>query len=292
MFQNTQHNAPFEIKSGMRDALSVLSVHYGDNMFRVTPFGGQLIAWEKQGVPILFENTEAACCDGKTAYRGGAPICAPYFGKGLLLPKQTALEPQHGNARKSTWQIETSPQQKTITCTTIQDVPAIYGEQKLLIKAQYDFSTNHDLMITCTIKNLGTSTIPVQYVLHSYWYCKDPASTVITGLGSNYHDNLDNLSPKQHQAPLPQQHTPPFDRIYTNPSQQLTLTTEQYHLTITTSQTNGAVLWNPGTAHGLKDLKDPTFVCVESGIIAPAPNLNPDEEYTFTVSYDATPLSS
>lgn len=291
MFQHTHHDAPFEIESGIRDQISVLAVHYRDNIFRVTPFGGQLIAWEKQGTPVLFENQTAALCDGKTAYRGGAPICAPYFGKGLLLPKQIALEPQHGNARKSIWEIETSPQQKSITCTTIQDGPTTYGDSKLLITACYDFSTNHDLMITCTIKNLGTSSIPVQYVLHSYWQSNDPASAVITGLGSDYRDNLENLLPKHHQDPAPQSYTPPFDRIYTNPSHQLTLSTESYHLTITTSQTTGAVLWNPGSAHGLKDLKEPTFVCIESGIIDPAPNLNPDEAYSFTVSYDATPVS-
>ncbi len=60
----------------------IIEIRSEDSVFRLSNFGGQLIAWEKSGVPILFENKEAAITDGVTAYRGGAPIIFPYFGKG------------------------------------------------------------------------------------------------------------------------------------------------------------------------------------------------------------------
>jgi D-hexose-6-phosphate mutarotase len=56
-------------------------------------------------------------------------------------------------------------------------------------------------------------------------------------------------------------------------------------LAISTVGGAGAVLWNPGKDHTLKDLGSPDFLCVEVGVISPPKDLLPGETYEFEAGH-------
>jgi glucose-6-phosphate 1-epimerase len=262
----------------------LLTVRAGENAFELSPFGAQLLSWTKGGVPILFANREAAIVDGRTAYRGGAPICFPYFGKGLLLPNGTLVEPQHGRARTSLWDLEVRESDETLVFRTEQPSADGYGPTAFRCELAYRFADDVD--IRATITNAGGQAAPFQFVVHSYWATPTPADAAVTGLGPRYLDNLAGYAERVDEAP-DRPHLPPFDRVYPDAADRLEVATDATRVAIATSGCSGAVLWNPGGNHGIKDLHSPDFVCVESGLITPAPVLAPGETRTLEIAYRA-----
>lgn len=252
----------------------------GDDIFELSAFGGQLVSWNRGTTPILFANREHAIVDGKTAYRGGAPICFPYFGKGPLLPSATLIAPQHGHARTTVWDAEVVG--NSITLRTNQATPDGFGPTVLSCQLTYQFEDG--VTITANIENRGEHAAPFQFAVHSYWAAADPAEAAITGLGEKYLDNLDSLAQKVDSA-SDSPHLPPFDRVYLAPTEALELKTGSYSLRITTEGGAGAVLWNPAQDHGLKDLDEPSFVCLESGIFTPSKTLAPGASATLKIRY-------
>ena len=254
-----------------------------ENVFTLSPFGGQIIGWKKKGIDIIFANEEGAIIDGKTPYRGGIPICFPYFGKGLLLPNKTSIEPQHGLARKSVWKTAINENTNQISFSITQPSPTGYPGTTFALTITYDF--NIDLSIKAMIVNEGENPSPFQLAFHSYWHAPSPADTFVIGLGTDYLDNLDLLAAKVDLLEDPRKVPPPYDRIYPHCAEQLKVQTQLYTTTVTTHGCHGAVLWNPGQNHGLKDLKTPTFVCVESGAIIPSPVLQPKATHELSIAY-------
>jgi glucose-6-phosphate 1-epimerase len=260
----------------------IYSLANGEHEIVISAFGGQLISWTKQGVPILFENAEHAIVDGKTPYRGGAPICFPYFGKGALMPLGTSLTPQHGHARTTVWKAKI--EENSLVLTTNQPSPAGYGPTEF--QCQLTYRLSEILEIHAIVKNVGEAAAPFQLAVHSYWATSQPADAIVRGLGNRYLDNMLNLS--EHIEPdSTQPHIPPFDRDYVEASNRLEVENNRFKVTIVTAGSSGAVLWNPGPDHGLKDLGSPDFICVEAGVIVPAKTLNPGEQLLLEISYDA-----
>lgn len=264
--------------------IAIYTVRTAGGEFELSSFGGQLLSWTKLDVPILFANREAAIVDGKTAYRGGAPICFPYFSKGLLLPDKTLIEPQHGRARNSVWEVEIDEEAQTLLFRTQQPSGDGYGPTTFRCEIAYVFKD--DLEIHAQITNLGEHPAPFQFVVHSYWATKQPAQAEVAGLGPRFLDNLEALAERMDPHP-DQAHPQPFDRVYPDSADHLEVATESYRLSIVTEGGAGTVLWNPGENHPIKDLKAPDFICVESGIITPAPILEPGQETRMRISYRA-----
>ena len=287
-----------EQTSTKRGEIEVIKITDSDftSTFSVSPFGGQLIDWEKSGTPILFANQSNAITDGKTAYRGGAPIIFPYFGKGLLLPQKTPIDPQHGVARKTVWQREDSLQENQISFFTEQPSPATYPTTRFRLQITYTFTD--DVAISSTITNIGDNACPIQFAVHSYWDTADLSKTSVQGLGNSYLDNLQNLSLIREPADLElgsETHfSSPFDRVYIEPAALISVATPRYNLTIQTKGCNSAVVWNPGDypGHGLKDLQIPHFICVESGIVSPAVVIEPGRAISQHIQYTATMVPS
>jgi D-hexose-6-phosphate mutarotase len=262
--------------------VTIYHVHVANNEFQLSDFGGQLLSWTKGGVPVLFSNEEHAILDGKTPYRGGAPICFPYFGKGLLLPSDVPIAPQHGRARSSIWIAEVREADSSIVMRTEQPSPDGFGPSRFACELAYFFG--EELRIEAKIVNVGDAETPFQLAIHTYWATEYPALTTVEGLGETYLDNLQNLKKTQDLASS-HPHEPPFDRIYPDSLDTLQIHLGKHDVHVTTSGCNGTVLWNPGPNHGLADLGHPNFICVESGTITPAPVLKPGTDYRFKVTY-------
>jgi glucose-6-phosphate 1-epimerase len=235
-------------------------------------------------VPIIFQNRDRAIFDGKMAYRGGAPICFPYFSKGNLLPLGTTLDPQHGHARTSVWESKIGELENSVMLTTRQPTGAGYGPTEFSCGLVY--TLGEDLKIEGTIANVGDTEAPFQIAVHAYWATAEPSKAIVKGLGNRYLDNLLNYS-KQPEADSGEPHLAPFDRVYPDAAASLELVTETYEVGISTDGCSGAVLWNPGKDHTLKDLGSPDFICVESGVIEPGLNLRPGEYVSFEIIYEA-----
>lgn len=258
----------------------IYTVESGDSTFELTDFGGQLLSWTKANVPIIFANRDHAVMDGHTAYRGGAPICFPLFGKGTLLPNAPTLAPQHGHARTSIWSAEMAA--NSIQFQTLQSTAPEVGATELNCQVTYHFDT--DLRVEVDVTNRGGAAAPFQWVLHTYWATEDPATAAIEGLAASYLDNLQNYAETQDPAP-DAPHQPPFDRVYPDSNPHLQLRTKEYEVAIETKSCAGSVLWNPGPHHPIADLGTPNFICLESGLITPARTLNPGESWSATISY-------
>lgn len=264
-----EHAAGFEI----------FTVTAGDSVFELSAYGGQLLSWEHGGVPVMFANREHAILDGKAAYRGGAPICFPHFGRGNLLPSEP-ISPQHGRARNSIWEAEIG--ESAIVLRTEQPSPDGFGPTTLALELTYRFGDGLD--IEGKITNLGEKASPFQLAVHSYWACQEPAAARVTGLGERFLDNLHGLSEaRDEDSAAP--HVPPVDRVYLDPAAAQDLDTGGFRLRITTEGCAGAVLWNPGPTHEIADLGSPDFICLESGVISPARSLAPGEEHRLKIGY-------
>ena len=272
------------------------SIEIGKSKVVVSSFGGQLISWTHNANPIIFENARHAIKDLTTAYRGGAPICFPYFAKATLLSEDSTLKseitPQHGASRNSIWNI-IDYSHSSITVQTLQPAGVRSDSSNkessdLQLTIQYSLSepdlNSSKIQITASVENLSQQPLLYQLAFHTYWECSDPAAIKIEGLGSNYLDNLSGLK-KCSEHNFTSVYPAALDRIYTEPLDVVTVTTGNNRLQITNSDLNQAVVWNPGSSHTLKDINTPNFFCVESGSITPAPQIAPLERQTYKLTY-------
>jgi glucose-6-phosphate 1-epimerase len=263
---------------------SIYTVSVGDSEFELSEFGGQLLSWTRNGVPILFANKERAILDGKAPYRGGAPICFPYFGKGALLPSETLLAPQHGHARTTVWHPEMREAESAVVLRTTQPAPDGFGPTSISCELTYSFGDA--VSIGARVVNVGEKPSPFQLAIHCYWACERPSEARIHGLGERFLDNLIGLK-ESRDADSSGSHIPPFDRVYPDAVENLELITERFQVNASTQNCSGAVIWNPGVNHRLSDLGSPDFICLESGVVAPYQVLDPGKEYRFQVEYRA-----
>jgi glucose-6-phosphate 1-epimerase len=254
-----------------------------DNEVVISSFGAQILSWTRGGVPIVFENRGRAVIDGKTPYRGGAPICFPYFGMGTLMPMGTTLKPQHGGARTTVWD-STSIADSGLFLKTWQPSATGYGPTEFT--CELSFALSDDFRIQATVRNVGEHEAPFQLAIHTYWATEAPTTATITGLGNRYLDNLLGLT-EQREDDSSAPHPTPVDRVYLDSGDEQMLTTNRYALTVSTAGCAGAVLWNPGPNHTIADLGSPDFICLESGQIDPSKLLKPGETHVIDVSYQA-----
>jgi glucose-6-phosphate 1-epimerase len=235
-------------------------------------------------VGIVFENLDRAVVDGKTAYRGGAPICFPFFGMGTLLPLGTTLQPQHGRARTTVWGSRILESDNAVALTTRQPSGEGYGPSELSCELVY--TLGDELQIRATIRNVGKNETPFQLAVHTYWATASPSTVVVRGLGNRYLDNLLGLT-EHTEVDSSAPHATPVDRVYLDAAAGFELETDVYKLQVSTSGCSGAVLWNPGKDHHLSDVGSPDFICVESGVISPGVSLLPGGEHVVDISYRA-----
>ncbi len=263
----------------------VFKLSHGDQEVVVSSFGGQINAWTKGDLAIVFENRDRVIVDGKTAYRGGAPVCFPLFGKGTLLPLGTTQPVAHGRARVSIWDAEILEAENAVRLTNRQPSAEGYGPTEFECEMLY--TLGETFRVRATIRNVGESESPFQFALHTYWAAEDPSSVTVTGLANRYLDNLLGLT-EQQEDDSSVAHPIPFDRIYLDAADQQVLNLGDVEIDIATKGCAGSVLWNPGVDHTIKDLGSPVFVCLEHGLITPCGSLAPGEEHVIEISFIAS----
>ena len=208
----------------------------------VSRFGAQVLSWiPADGRERLFLS-ERANYDGKSAIRGGVPICFPQFsGLGSL--------PKHGFVRTRTWQLEgVDGDGKAIafTCGSDTQTHAIWGHEfEVRLTLELSIST---LAMRLSVRNTGQSVFTFTGALHTYFLVSSIDDVVLTGLkGCEYRDAAGGNVICQEQQDVVR-FGPEIDRVYHDVPGRVLLRDTLGELAIASGGFADTVVWNPGPA--------------------------------------------
>jgi glucose-6-phosphate 1-epimerase len=240
-----------------------LALANGDRL-RVLRHGAQLVSWIADGRERLYLSPRAKF-DGKSAIRGGVPVCFPQFNQRGPLPK-------HGFARNLPWQLLAPPEQGPAAARLTLQLAASAATRQFwphTFEATLALELRPgSVQLTLDVRN--TDRLPLDFTgaLHTYLAVDDIAAARLTGLEGQA--EWDALSDRHARAAGPLRFAGEFDRVYDAAAQALLLQDGLGRLVI--EQSAGwaqTVVWNPGAAQGaaLADLPADGYarmLCVEA----------------------------
>lgn len=207
--------------------------------------GAQVLSWRTaDGTERLYLSPKAVF-DGKTAIRGGVPVCFPQFNDRGPLPK-------HGFARNLPWQPagEAASAQEARVSLQLRDSLATRTLWPAAFEATLEaVLTPGALRVGLQVRNTGSEALSFTVALHTYLRVEDAAQARLQGLaGAAYWDAVDG----DHRTQTEQ--TPSFggevDRVYRAPAAQAA----GLRLGPLAIRQSGSfadtVVWNPGPVRG------------------------------------------
>jgi glucose-6-phosphate 1-epimerase len=250
-----------------------LTLPCGDTVL-VADQGAQVLSWVSQGRERLFLSPNNLW-DGKSAIRGGVPVCFPQFNQRGTLPK-------HGFARNMAWKVNDAAQvgeavasadaaHIDFTLSTNADTLAIW--QHAFVAQLRVALAPGQLTLTLTVNNAeAQNDLHFTGALHTYLAVDDIDLTELRGLGG--HPEWDAVADLHGVADEALYFDGEFDRVYTcgesasaNPLH-LQDGTSTLQIEQSPSWAN-AVVWNPGEGKcaALADMPAQGFarmLCVEA----------------------------
>ncbi|NOJ05698.1 D-hexose-6-phosphate mutarotase [Vibrio splendidus] len=235
----------------------------------ISLFGGHVVSFQPQGQQDLIWMSQQAKFDGKTALRGGIPVCWPWFGR--------IAAPAHGFARSSEWQLVEHRESEAGVIVSLGLKPseatqAVWPHQ---FDARLNVEIGDQLKVTLDVKNTDLQPWTFSGALHTYLNVGDIHNTTTTGMGAEYIDSLQGGKICQGGSELVLTDT--IDRVYTQPEAQIFVADKKLDRTLTVENHghNSAVLWNPWAegATAMGDMQNDgylTMMCVESTLHAPS----------------------
>ncbi|MFA0306346.1 D-hexose-6-phosphate mutarotase [Vibrio splendidus] len=235
----------------------------------ISLFGGHVVSFQPQGQQDLIWMSQQAKFDGKTALRGGIPVCWPWFGR--------IAAPAHGFARSSEWQLVEHRESEAGVIVSLglkpnEETLAVWPHQ---FDARLNVEIGDQLKVTLDVKNTDSQPWTFSGALHTYLNVGDIHNTTTTGMGAEYIDSLQGGKICQGGSELVLTDT--IDRVYTQPEAQIFIADKNLDRTLTVENHghNSAVLWNPWAegATAMGDMQDDgylTMMCVESTLHAPS----------------------
>ena len=224
--------------------------------------GAQLIHFQPKGDgPILWSAKLSTFEKGK-AFRGGIPICWPWFGK--------MGNPSHGFARIMTWELikHSSDDEGMDLIFELGDSAKTREIWPYAFKTTLKMHLGRDISISLHVNAQKQSTA----ALHSYLTCKDILDVNVEGLGANYNDALiGGAVCESHEKAL---HVScAVDRIYTHANEITLLKEHEKTLSIAHQNHSDVVVWNPWKegAMQLADMKEEDYtkmLCIETARIS------------------------
>lgn len=233
--------------------------------------GAQVLSWVSKGQERLFLSPKAAH-DGKTAIRGGIPVCFPQFNQRGPLVK-------HGFARISRWTADAAQSwgengvQLILRLTDSEDSRAAWPhefEARLTVQLKPD-----RLSVELAVHNRGVQALPFTAALHSYLRVPQVEQASLHGLqGLTYWD----AAAAETDTYITQDGAVHFgaetDRVYPRSAEALQLQAAgQPWLQIAQDALwSETVVWNPGPAlcATLNDMEADSWqqmLCVEAAAI-------------------------
>ena len=245
----------------------------------VALLGAQLLSWIPAAGGERLYLSPRAVFDGRSAIRGGIPVCFPQFNARGPLPK-------HGFARNRAWQVLDPGSETHVTLRLCDD-----DASRALWTAAFDLrlhivlGTNH-LRITLEVRNTGNSPWSFTGALHTYLRVNDLARIQLSGLQQlPVWDAVRDQRGTESAAPLV--FNQECDRVYTAAGHTVTMQavkpvatsspivglTKNDGLRISQSASfANTVVWNPGAVlcATLADLPADGFrhmLCVEAACV-------------------------
>jgi glucose-6-phosphate 1-epimerase len=249
---------------------------------RLNPRGAQLLSWQPAGAADQLFLSDAA------APRGGVPVVFPQFASQGLLPR-------HGLVRSRDWQLVEQRQDElalaVLRCESGPDTLAAWPHAfalELTMLAQ-----GAGLEIELAVQNTGESAFQFQAALHSYLRVGDVAQCMVEGLRDRrYLERSDQGEREregvQHSSQLELLNGRPVDRIVYGVGETPLALHDHSHgertrtLAVQHQGFADAVIWNPGSEHGLADLPGDSwreFLCIEAAQIETPILLQPGDEW-------------
>lgn len=224
--------------------------------------GAQLIHFQPKGGEPLLWSAELSTFEKGKAFRGGIPLCWPWFGK--------AGVPSHGFARIVEWEMTSQVEsEKGIQLVfTLSDSPTTRTIWPHTFMARVEMNLGREVKISLHVKAMTEST----GALHTYFTCRDIEELSLTGLGAQYNDALkEGQFCENKDKALHVHHA--IDRIYTQPEAKTFLKENSKTVTITHQNHSDVVVWNPWSegAAKLSDMKGDDYqkmICVETARIS------------------------
>ncbi|RRJ85962.1 D-hexose-6-phosphate mutarotase [Gulosibacter macacae] len=230
--------------------------------------GAHVTAWQPAAAahPVLFSSSIAES-SATRAWRGGVPICAPWFATG----PDGSRSPSHGPARTAVWQVLEAPAGQTRHRLVVDTDAAGRAAQ-----IELEFATARDgasLEVALTARNLGDAEALVEAALHSYFAVSDVTAIEVRGLEqAPFFDKVAG-------APAPAAARIEFgglvDRIYESVDAPIEIVDAGWSRTLRIEREGAAqaVVWNCGPDAAPGDLGPGEwrgFVCVEAAMLGDA----------------------
>ena len=225
--------------------------------------GAHVLSWVSGGRERLFLSP-ANRWDGRTAIRGGIPVCFPQFNARGSLPR-------HGFARNLPWEAAQPLEQSDhaqLDCTLAANdhtrtiwPPAFQAQLRITI-------TPGQLQVTLSVDNPGPAALSFSGALHTYLAVDAIAHARLTGLGGQA--EWDALTDARAPADAALRFDGEFDRVYAAAAAPLLLEDGAHRVEIAQSpQWADTVVWNPGQAKcaAMADMTPDGFsrmLCVEA----------------------------
>jgi glucose-6-phosphate 1-epimerase len=240
-----------------------LTLPCGDTVL-VALQGAHVLSWVSQGRERLFLSPDNLW-DGKSAIRGGVPVCFPQFNQRGTLPK-------HGFARNMNWTVGDAVASGDaahidFTLSTNLDTLAIW--QQAFVAVLRVAMAPSQLTITLTVNNTeAQNELHFSGALHTYLAVDDIDLTELRGLGGR--PEWDAVADVHGLADEALYFDGEFDRVYDAAANPLHLQDGTSTLQIEQSPSwANSVVWNPGEGKcaALADMPAQGFarmLCVEA----------------------------
>jgi glucose-6-phosphate 1-epimerase len=211
-------------------------LHINHPLFHATILlqGAQLISWIPAGASDIFWSSDISHYRMGKAFRGGIPICWPWFGK--------AHSPAHGFARLMPWELISRDEDAHGVRLEFQltDTP----KTREIWPHPFTLSLQMHLGITCSVTLHIDAPVPTTGALHTYLATSDITQSSITGLGDSYIDSLEEntvITPDASSLSIDRE----VDRIYTHSNSENILNTPEQTIHLTHEGHSDVVVWNP-----------------------------------------------
>jgi glucose-6-phosphate 1-epimerase len=245
----TQNDLFYEIRHPLFDATILMQ-------------GAQLIHFQPKGGEPFFWSAKRSTLQKGKAFRGGIPVCWPWFGK--------ASTPSHGFARIVEWKMVqyVEHEEGVQLVFELHDSAFTRSLWDYAFSARLEMHLGFDVELRLHVNAEKESTA----ALHSYLTCKDIHDVTVMGLGSAYNDALQGgLVCKEGEAILHVKHE--VDRVYTTPEATTLLFEADRTLSITHENHSDVVVWNPWheSERNFSDMKEGDYtkmLCIESARIS------------------------
>jgi glucose-6-phosphate 1-epimerase len=255
--------------------------------------GAHVTAWQPADQePALFLSERSDFAPGK-AIRGGIPIIFPWFGSRTATPGDPRTDgPTHGFARTQEWRLDfgayTADELHLSLSLEPTELSRSLGYDKFLLAYQITFGP--ELKLRLSVANDGEKPMRVEEALHTYLHVGDVEQARVHGLfETEYLDKTDSFVRKTQTDPV-LTFTGATDRPYLNTTSPIVVDDPILHrrITVTKSNSNTTVIWNPWANAGLADMSADGWrrmLCVESANAAEnALTLRPHEAHVLETS--------